>query len=696
MRQSLFMALSKIILPVMLPAMLTVMMVACGDRHPVLTPEINDQNVVLASEKPLGRVIGDDHLRFRVWSNGADDLTVELPPEMLNSPIIFGGVVIAVSDHKSLDVGGLKLVRSSLIHGQLKTQVEPSGEFMLLEGCAGNCSETGIQQDFFHLPLTRDEHGMARVSFAGAANNLKISSLSGNFTELMSATSTGSKVTRIDYSHSTLVIDTEETLKNLDTEQTFSLTIRWFAQIHATTDPWFISRTNTAGVGFFTTDTNAVHNWITRWSLGNGNMEQGSFHYFLKNVPTEWQSVFAETLIRWNELFTEQFGRKILDYTILQPDDPRNHLIQAGDVRFNVIEWDIQDLADYGGLGPSIALQTTGQTINANVLVQGPTIIKKYKAWFGIRDAVSRAREDKNLDLADHLILQARRAMPTSRAKNKLIMTGGGLSWNIPSSDPQLHDPIGEPRDDFAMIPDGESFETYMHGYFLELLGHEVGHNLGLRHNFKGNIFAEGDNPSASIMEYLGRPYRYKNFISHHDIAAIKYGYTGEQPLHTDQFCTDEDVLTPEKSESSPECLFDDATKDPYSMLLIQLDQAIDYLINRGRPTKPEWTIEDVDGPLSSSLFGLCGYAARGEVQASSWASWTRDSGRPVDQTKISAFVLNDLKSHICAEKILNAAASKGTPDAKAQTRKNVQDLINRGQQMLETFKLPAVLNCSI
>ena len=40
--------------------------------------------------------------------------------------------------------------------------------------------------------------------------------------------------------------------------------------------------------------------------------------------------------------------------------------------------------ASYGGLGPSIANQYTGETMSANVLIQGPTIVKLYTQWFGV------------------------------------------------------------------------------------------------------------------------------------------------------------------------------------------------------------------------------------------------------------------------------------------------------------------------
>ena len=40
--------------------------------------------------------------------------------------------------------------------------------------------------------------------------------------------------------------------------------------------------------------------------------------------------------------------------------DPKNDALVPGDVRYNIIEWDMTNLATYGGLGPSIGHQFTG------------------------------------------------------------------------------------------------------------------------------------------------------------------------------------------------------------------------------------------------------------------------------------------------------------------------------------------------
>ena len=108
-------------------------------------------------------------------------------------------------------------------------------------------------------------------------------------------------------------------------------------------------------------------------------------------------------------------------------------------------------------------------------------------------------------------------------ARPKLNVSMNGLGFRVHSQRPELADPAAQ-RNDFDPLPKGLSYDQYMYGYFHDMLTHELGHNLGMRHNFKGNLGSTGDGQgqvSRSVMEYLARDYRNLDGVDEYDLMAL-------------------------------------------------------------------------------------------------------------------------------------------------------------------------------
>ena len=86
------------------------------------------------------------------------------------------------------------------------------------------------------------------------------------------------------------------------------------------------------------------------------------------------------------------------------------------------------------------------------------------------------------------------------------------------------------------------------------IIMHELGHDLGLRHNFKGSLSF----PSTSVMDYVEhQEHVYVDRPGPYDVAAVRYLYGLSSELPQQPFCTDVDLA------SDPECGQLDATSDP-------------------------------------------------------------------------------------------------------------------------------------
>jgi hypothetical protein len=401
--------------------------------------------------------------------------------------------------------------------------------------------------------------------------------------------------------------------------------------------------------------------------------------YYVKNVPAQYQKAFAGAFNEWNSRLQPVLGKKMFNVEFLSPKDPRNALIVAGDVRYNVLEWDLVNKAPYGGLGPSIAHQFTGELFTANVLVQGPTIITLYTEWFKTAKKIQHLLAQGHVTAAKALEAEAarvfeERAAAKSQAKLALKLGQGALAFVVRSQQSALEDPLTQ-RPDFDNLPVGYTFQTYMNGYFHDLVAHELGHNIGLRHNFRGNLGAAEElaigKVSRSIMEYLGRGFRHLDLIGEYDVMAVAYGYKGIAPKETNWFCTDEQKADLTDPSTSAECTTDDATNDPFGFFQARLDKSLGLLVNKGSSAAPDWTVQNMARELTAAFTGIGTYATSAEQTSATWTNFA-GPGRPTSATAIRPWVLAQLKGALCSPALAQEAAAKATAAAKAATEANI------------------------
>ncbi len=624
-------------------------------------------------------------------------LTVGIPLSLIGQQSVFGGVFTKVSDKKNETLGTLKLTDLPPIHVTTTIAEDSSAPengqryYLALVGCASECTERSAQQPLIYIPIAQDridvENNMAMLDLASVSAQLDLITMmdpNGDYTKLKAEKV---ETIAVDYEDlTTLVFDIKTTMVPVDGDpadpalERTEITTRWYLKLGSAFNPGFESRTPTEGVGFFTT-TRSKSTKITRFDLSK------NVHYFIKNVPAQYRPHFAKAFDNWNENFKRVVGNELLTYEFVEKTDPRHAEITPGDVRYNVIEWDLENKASYGGLGPSIANQHTGETLAAHILIQGPTIVDLYTKWFGISEEVRDLKAQGLLAEANELMagfnkeaqdLMAKR----SKAKFK-VKLGKHLDLIVRAQQGELEDPIVKGH--FDVVPEGITYDEYMEGYFMEMLEHEMGHNLGLRHNFKGNLGAVEESPekgfvSRSIMEYLGRPYRHKNAIGSYDRMAIAYGYTGVAPAKKNWFCTDEDQALDATTltTSSAECTKSDATSDPFSFWQNRLNRSLDLLLARGSAEAPVWTTKELETQIDEIAMAFNSYGFSAEKTADTWTNFFGKGDRPENKADVKAYVLAKLKEQICDPDIANLIGSKVDAEASTKAEKNYTELLKR------------------
>ena len=621
-----------------------------------------------------------------------ETLMIGFPIGLIGEQNIFGGVITKVTDKDSESLGTLKLTDLSPIHVRTVISRLPDGTPALtLTGCFSKCDEDSEQSALINFPIIgfNQEAGLLIVDMSTIGKELDLITMldpQGEYTQLKAISS---DTTSVEYDMKTLIFDIKTKMipvtadANDASVKTTDFSVRWYLKLNSAADPSFRSREPVEGVGFFKTE-RAKDTKITRFSINPKNGEkQPTIKYYIKNVPEEYEKYFTAALDSWNKETTEILGRPLLSYEVIKKDDPRNELLVPGDIRYNIIEWDLDNRAGYGGLGPSIANQFTGETMSANVLIQGPTIVKLYTKWFGVSKAAETLKAEGKVAEANKLIKEFNQSVQRelgARTKTQFkLKLGKHLDMTVHAQKEELQDPIAK---EFEVVPAGITYDKYMQGYFGEMLAHELGHNLGLRHNFKGNLGAidtstEKGSVSRSIMEYLGRPYRHLNAIGAYDRMAIAYGYKGVAPTHKDWFCTDEDQGSDAKSLAmkSPECTKSDATSDPFTFWEGRIGRVLDLVLETKSNTAPVWKTAEVQAQLSEAVTGMSAYALSAEATAQTWTNFFGKADRPENKKEVKNYVLMRLKSKICNPALADVIAAKDSAEARELAQNNMSEL---------------------
>ena len=257
-------------------------------------------------------------------------------------------------------------------------------------------------------------------------------------------------------------------------------------------------------------------------------------YYLDRTIPFEWRPYVRDGILEWNRAFEEAGIRNAIQVL----DAPDDSLWSAEDARYSTVRWMANNAFTYA-IGPSDVDPRTGEILNADILIAASWI----QAWQGeYRDYAGPQAMIREVFLEDSLL----RADPNGRRFQRLCSYGASMA----PEGTLLRATLAASG---AIAPGAPVPREYIGQALKELVMHEVGHTIGLRHNFRGTAaipmeklfdraYTATHGTSASVMDYnppaiaLDRTKQgdyYSRTIGTYDRWAIRYGYAsvaGDSP----------------------------------------------------------------------------------------------------------------------------------------------------------------------
>ena len=270
--------------------------------------------------------------------------------------------------------------------------------------------------------------------------------------------------------------------------------------------------------------------YVNRWRLEpsgqtvDGLMvpKQPIVYYIDRNVPEAYRPYLKAGVEEWARAF-EAAGWKHAIRAEMLPDSA-----DAEDIRYATLRWGTSDQPGYGAIGPSIVDPRTGEILDADIIFEAQMVRGYKRDW---RTTVSPAAAVEQVFAPQDV-----------RSDHGLIASELSAQGTLLSA---LLAARGE-------IAPGDAVPMEYVGQALKWVTmHEMGHTLGLRHNFRASAetpleklhdrgWAEQRGLYNSVMEYpalnvaprgasaVTGPggYAYNPSVGPYDVWVIAYGYT--------------------------------------------------------------------------------------------------------------------------------------------------------------------------
>jgi hypothetical protein len=314
-------------------------------------------------------------------------------------------------------------------------------------------------------------------------------------------------------------------------------------------------------VGYFTTsykdfrqtdkNTFFVH-YVNRWRLEKKDPDAAMsepvkpiVYYIDRTVPEEYVPYLIAGVEWWQKAFEEAgFKNAIIAKRAPTPEEDPEYC--AEDARYSTIRWNVSDQPWYGAIGPSQVDPRTGEILNADILVEHNMVAsfaKQYKRYAGPRETLMSV--DPNLKEA--WMTDEERAEEISWDDIALLRNQKHLHCDLAQRIQLEGNFMRIAMLGREMLPPGSDLPIdYVGAALTWVTAHEVGHTLGLRHNFLSSASVPFDElndkevikkigMTGSVMDYASanialdknkQGYYFGKGVGTCDKWVIKWGYT--------------------------------------------------------------------------------------------------------------------------------------------------------------------------
>ena len=210
--------------------------------------------------------------------------------------------------------------------------------------------------------------------------------------------------------------------------------------------------------------------YVNRWHLEKADKDaklsppkEPIIFYIEKTVPHRFRPYVRQGILEWNKAFEKAGFADAIEARIQQDHEDWD----PEDARYNTIRWIVG--ASFA-IGPSRVNPLTGQILDADILI-GESWIRYWQREYSMFFDELENERDHPMDHSSRFQCQMASGLARQMGFMASVLQARGLS-----------DEKGEVPEEFI----GEALKT--------LTMHEVGHTLGLRHNFKAStIFSLDD-----------------------------------------------------------------------------------------------------------------------------------------------------------------------------------------------------------